>query len=78
MAVIPLCTSLEYIMSATFKAAQATDAASAKTNLVYFNKEDAIRLENAPGRTVAPKKNYVEIKNYIYTFAYVLFRLKRT
>lgn len=58
-------------MSAVYRAAQATDAAAAKTNLVYFNPNDAAALEKAPGKTVAPKKNYVEIKNYVFTFAYV-------
>lgn len=75
LAVIPTDTPLEYTMASTFKSAQATDAAAAKTNLVYFNVKDAAALESAPGKTVAPKKNYVEIKNYIFTFAYVVISL---
>jgi vesicle-fusing ATPase len=56
-------------MAATYKAAQATDASSAKTNLVYFNPADASKLESAPGKTVAPGKAYVEINNFVFSFA---------
>lgn len=58
-------------MAATFKAASATDASAAKTNMVYFCPADAAALEKAPGKTVAPQKNYVEIKGFVFTFAYV-------
>lgn len=59
-------------MSMSFKTAQATDGSAAKTNLVYFSTSDAATLEKAPGKTVAPGKAYVEIGNYVFSFAYVV------
>jgi hypothetical protein len=60
-------------MAATFKAAKGTDSASAKTNLIYFNPQDAAALEKAPGKTVAPGKAYIEVNDMVFSFAYVIF-----
>lgn len=58
-------------MSLSLKTAQATDPAAAKTNMVYLNPKDASKLENAPGKTVAPGTAYVEIGKYVFSFQYV-------
>lgn len=55
----------------SFIASQLSDGSLAKSNLVYFNPKDANELESAPGKTTTEKKNYVQIENFIFSFAFV-------
>lgn len=58
-------------MSISLKTAGSIELSFAKTNKVYLHPEQAKILESAPGKTFAPSKTLVCIKQYIFVFEYV-------